>query len=119
MFSSQEALASATAYSNFKREHLGTEAACLAQGVLFQPMVVETTGAWSPEASKVLYQLATASAVKNGRATDTVFQELLQGAAVCVRRANARAALKRAGDEAAIAGNRLHSARSVLNASTT
>ena len=117
--SSQEALASATAYSSSKREHLGTEAACLAQGVLFQPMVVETTGAWSPEASKVLYQLATASAVKNGRTTDTVFQELLQGTAVCVRRANARAALKRAGDEAAMAGNRLHSARAVLAASAT
>ncbi|CAE8636187.1 unnamed protein product [Polarella glacialis] len=38
-------LAAANAYSDHKRAFLGTEAACLAAGVGFQPMVVESTGA--------------------------------------------------------------------------
>ena len=92
-------LAAAIAYSNHKRAYLDTEAACQAVGVVFQPMVVETTGAWSPEASKVLWMLAKAEATRSGRKTETAFNELLQGASVCVRRANARAELKRVGDE--------------------
>jgi hypothetical protein len=92
-------LAAAVAYSNHKRAYLDTEAACQASGVGFQPMVVETTGAWSPEASKVLWLLAKAEATRSGRETETVLNELLQGAAVCVRRANARAELKRADDD--------------------
>ena len=62
-------------------------------------MVVETTGAWSPEASKVLWMLAKAEATRSGRKTETAFNELLQGASVRVRRASARAELKRAGDD--------------------
>jgi len=115
--SALETLASAKAFSNYKREYLDTQAACRAHGELFQPMGVETTGTWTPEAFKVLYQLATGSAVMSDRDTDTVFQELLQGAAVCIRSANARAAPRRAGDKVPVAGNRLHSARAVLAAS--
>ena len=33
---------------------LGT-AACTAQGIHFAPLVVETTGAWAPEAAKIVY----------------------------------------------------------------
>ncbi|CAE8721897.1 unnamed protein product [Polarella glacialis] len=91
--------AAANAYSDHKRAFLGTEAACLAAGVGFQPMVVESTGAWSTEAAAVLWQLAKVSAARSGREAKTVHKELLQGAAVCVRRANARAELKRASDE--------------------
>ena len=61
------------------------------------PMVVETTGAWSKEATKVLGQLAAAAAPILGKSAESLYQELLQGASVRIRRANARAALRRAG----------------------
>ena len=40
-----EASAAAKEYSNRKQEYLDTDRVCLEHGVLFQPMVVETTGA--------------------------------------------------------------------------
>ena len=93
----REALAAATAYSQQKRDHANTEADCTAAGVTFLPMVAETTGAWAPEALLVLKQLAKAAAIKLGRDAAVVTKELLQGTAVTIRRANARAHLRRFG----------------------
>ena len=95
----ETALAAATAYSDKKREHLNTEALCREAGVTFVPMVVETTGAWAPEAMKVLRRIAAATAAATGRDAAAIRQEMLQGAAVYVRRANARAELRRARDD--------------------
>ena len=59
--------AAATDYSDWKREHQGTEDLCHAVGVTFVPMVAETTGAWAPEAMAVFRHIASATSAASGR----------------------------------------------------
>ena len=84
--------AAAAAYSEHKRKHLDTEAVCRAQNVHFLSLVVETTGAWAPEAAKALSRIGRASAFHGFGAGSTT---LLQEACVVVRSWRARAALRR------------------------
>ena len=84
--------AAAAAYSEHKRKHLDTEAVCRAQNVHFLPLVVETTGAWAPEAAKALSRIGRASALHGFGAGSAT---LLQEACVVVRSWRARAALRR------------------------
>jgi len=91
----KEPLAAASEYCDTKRSHEGTEAECAAAGVAFLPMVAETTGAWATESLSVLRQLAKAVASRQGRVASTVSKEMLQGLSVTIRRANARAHLRR------------------------
>jgi 3-deoxy-D-arabino-heptulosonate 7-phosphate (DAHP) synthase len=90
-------LAAAADYDAKKRSFLDTERLCQTQGVTFLPMVMETTGAWSQEAAKVLFLIAKAVGVRTGRTAKEELQLILQASAVCVRRANARACLRRRG----------------------
>ena len=89
------ALHAAKAYSDHKRSYQNTAQLCEAQGIVFRPMVCETSGAWAPEATALLKQLATAAAGRLGQPTGTLYRELLQRTSVAVRLANARAHLKR------------------------
>ena len=91
----REALHAASSYSETKRAHLNTATACAAQGVTFLPMVCETSGAWAPEASAILKQLARKAAARDGRRASEHYRALLQRLAVKVRTANARAHLRR------------------------
>jgi len=91
-------LAAAVAYEQLKKTHLGTEAACLANGIQFIPMVAESTGAWAPTAAKVLRRIAHGAATSTGRSADDIHSEMLQSLSVTIRRANARAVLKRLPD---------------------
>ena len=91
------ALAAATEYCNTKRSFENTGAECEAAGVTFIPMVAETTGAWAPESLAVWKQLASAAAIREGKDTDKVLQEMLQSLSVTIRRANAQASLRRSG----------------------
>ena len=93
-----EPLAAATAYTSRKKLFMNTAEVCRTQGVEFLPMVVETPGAWAPEATKALKKVAAAAAATTGRTEEQLWQELLQGLAVCVRRSNARAVLRRKAD---------------------
>ncbi|CAE8633081.1 unnamed protein product [Polarella glacialis] len=77
-------------------------------------MVIETTGALSEDATSVLLLMAKAMAVRSGRAAKEELQELLQSAAVSVRRANARACLRRRGEDVSSIGAALLSAQDVL-----
>ena len=95
----EKPLAAASDYVVKKREHLDSQALCEAQGIAFLPMVVESTGAWAPESAKVVYQLASAVATATGKDVKEVHRELLEGAAGSVRKARAKAVLKRAGHE--------------------
>ena len=88
-------LAAAKAYSQSKRDHQGTQDACDAQGIRFQPMVCETSGAWSTEALEVLQLIAKAAASHTGSDHKTLLQGTLQRCAAVVRKANARAHFKR------------------------
>ncbi|CAE8594402.1 unnamed protein product [Polarella glacialis] len=91
------ALRASISYSETKRARLNTAAACAAQGVTFLPTVCETSGAWAPEASAVLKQVARQAAARAGRPASELYRSLLQRLSVAVRTANARAHLKRVG----------------------
>lgn len=52
----------AEAYTAFKRRHLATADVCAAQQVVFL-LVIETTGAWAPEAAKALDYISRAVVV--------------------------------------------------------
>ena len=93
----KEALDVAKAYSGVKRMHFCTADLCGASGIHFQPLVCESTGAWSPEAFTVLHQLAQAASVHSAKDFNVVLAELLQRLSVTVRRAQARALLRRLG----------------------
>ncbi len=91
----REALHAAISYSETKRAHLNTATAYEAQGVTFLPMVCETSGAWAPEASAILKQLARKAANRDSRPASEHYRALLQRLAVKVRTANAWAHLRR------------------------
>jgi len=79
----------AEAYGAYKRRHLDTADACADQHVTFLPMVIETTGAWAPEAAQALAHISRAAGGGAGGPT------LLQEACVLVRSWRGRAALRR------------------------
>ena len=87
-------LAAAIEYTQAKRDHLGTQAACETQGVRFQPMVCETSGAWAPEALEVLQLICKAAASIMGPHHGELLQDTLTRCAASNRRANARAHFK-------------------------
>jgi hypothetical protein len=89
--------AAASAYASHKRSHLQTEEECAAQGVAFLPLVAETSGGWGADGLKVLRRLAKASAAKAGGDESAAVGQLLQRLCVTIRRAKARAVLRRAG----------------------
>ena len=97
----QSALAAATAYSRNKEQHLGTAAACTAQGVRFHPLVVEATGAWSREAATILTLISRAVAAREGEPASLVQARFLQELSVVVRSHRARAVLRRRSELAA------------------
>ena len=90
------ALTGATEYCDAKRSYRHTQAECDSAGMTFLPMVAaETSGAWPPESLAVWKQLATATAVRQGRDAAAVLREMLQSLSVSIRRANAKACLRR------------------------
>jgi hypothetical protein len=93
----REALFAAKAYSETKRNHHNTATDCDNQGVAFVPMVAESSGAWSPEASLVFKHLAKKAASRNGGDVSKIYRSFLQKLAVTIRSANARAHLRRMG----------------------
>ena len=90
-----EDLAAATAYSHTKRLHANTEAECEAAGLVFIPMVAETTGAWSSEALAELKRIAKTAAKRSAQDPSLALHGLLESTSICIRRANARAHLAR------------------------
>ena len=68
---------------------------CSEQGVHFQPMVAETTGAWDKTASHVLHIVAAAVAAREGGAVADLYSRLLQELSITTRRFRAQAALRR------------------------
>ena len=87
--------AAAAAYAHHKETYLATAQTCERQGILFLPMVVETTGNWDARAYKVLRHIAQGVASRTGTDHATTLSTLLQEAKVVVRGFRARAALRR------------------------
>ena len=93
--SSNAAGAAATEYAQRKRSHMQTEADCSRQGILFVPMVAETTGGWDPSALQVWKAIARAEGVRTGQRACAILERHLQSLSVAIRRAAALAVLRR------------------------
>lgn len=92
----------AAAYADVKRRHLDTATVCEQHGVAFVPLVVETTGAWAPEAGKILHQLSRAADLRHGGSGQPWgAATLLEEVSVLVRTWRARATLRRRAELAA------------------
>ena len=86
-----------SSYEEYKRTHLGTGAACEAQGFTFTPMVFEANGgSWSGLARRTLSWVARHVAAARLEDPDKVSLRMAQRISVCLHRENARAILKRA-----------------------
>ena len=87
--------AAATQHEGAKRMFLNTAAVCTAQGINFTPLVAETSGGWGPSGLKTISKLANRTALISEQSASMVFSQFLEGFCVAIRRANARAVLKR------------------------
>ena len=87
--------AAAAAYEAFKREHLNTAADCQAQGMAFIPMIAEPSGGWGKSAICTLKAISRAAAAHSDRSSDSILSEQLQLLSANIRRAKARAVLRR------------------------
>ena len=87
--------AAAAQYEDIKRGFLNTASACDSQGIGFLPLVAETSGGWGPTGLKTISKLAKRISLISGQSASLVFSQSLEGLCVAIRRANARAVLKR------------------------
>ena len=88
----------AVAYESRKRSYLQTEEECRQQGILFVPLVAESSGGWGPSALAAFRKMAKRAAGRSGLATpaQAVLPRFLEQLCVSVRSAKARAVLRRA-----------------------
>ena len=63
--------------------------ACRAQGIFFQPLVVETFGGWDARAVDFLKKIATQSAHRWGKASSLEIKLFFQKLSVALQRGNA------------------------------
>ena len=84
----------AVAYVVYKRGYLGTAEDCEGQGMDFIPIVAETSGGWGPSAICTFKALAKCI-LSEHESTETPLQQHLQRTCTAIRRANARAVLRR------------------------
>jgi hypothetical protein len=91
----QQTGAAAAAYARHKESFLNTAQTCEDAGVVFVPMVVESTGEWDSGAAIVLKHIARAVAARQGEEPGPLHAALLQELCVTVRSYRARAALRR------------------------
>ena len=96
--SSTRYLAASTDYAHHKRTYLDTENQCQRSGVMFLPMVAETTGAWSAEALGMLKMICKSRSHWSGTPENELMQGLLRELSVAIRSSNARATLRRVGE---------------------
>ena len=77
--------AAAAAYARHKEQHLNTARACEAHGVVFVPMVLESTGTWDSGAAIVIKHVARAVAARGGEEPQHLHAALLQELCVVAR----------------------------------
>ena len=106
----------AASYEITKIQHLNTAAECQRQGVLFVPVVAETSGGWGLSGMQVLRRIAKSTAHLTGQDPDLVLGQHLQVLCVAIRSANARAVLRRGCEPEGVGGNAQAAAASVLEA---
>ena len=79
-------------------------------------LVAEASGAWAPDAARFLAKLSRTVARRSERITAEVHKELLERLSVIIRRAHARALLRRVALEEDDATDVRGTARAVLHA---
>ena len=87
--------AAARAYEITKRGHLDTAAECNRQGFAFIPMIAETSGGWGPSGVCAIKALSRAAAHRSGAEPSAFLAARLQRLSNVIRRASARAILRR------------------------
>ena len=95
---------------------MATEAECTAQGIQFVPVVAETSGGWGPTGVDTLQRLAKAKARRTGEETGKVLSQFLEVLSVAIRAANAKAVLRRMGDDTSGAAAAIQRAADTLAA---
>ena len=105
----------APAYEETKKSHLDTAAVCAAQGLTFVPLVAEPSGGWGPTGVTTLKRLARAVDLKTGEPAGSARVRIFQQLSVALRRASARAILRRQADETSVEPPCLASARLLLD----
>ena len=75
---------------------------CRAQGIAFQPLVVETFGGWDPDALKVLKDMARQSARRWGKNNSEEIKFFFQRLSVSLQRGNASLLIERDVDSATV-----------------
>ena len=75
---------------------------CRAQGIAFQPLVVETFGGWDSEAVKFLKDLARQSARRWGKTNSEEIKFFFQRLSVSLQRGNAALLIERDADSASV-----------------
>jgi hypothetical protein len=111
---SQTSGAAATLYETHKRAHLNTEVECAQQGVIFIPLVAETSGGWGPTGFATLRKLAKVAGQRLGKDEEASLSQLLERLSVAIRSAQARAVLRRAGGSDVLAEDPLETAATAL-----
>jgi len=100
-------------YEVIKRNHLDTERESAQQGISFVPMIAGPSGCWGPQAVKTLTAIARVTALK----TDgPILGQMFQALCITIRRASARAVLRRRPTDVALAVQRapFEAARALL-----
>jgi hypothetical protein len=87
--------AAANQYEITKKLHLNTENLCRDQGISFIPLVAETSGGWGPSGLKTITKLAKRMSLTSEQPASLMVSQLLESLCTAIRRANARAVLKR------------------------
>ena len=85
----------ASEYDVKKRLHLGTEQQCIDQGIDFLPVVAERSGGWGKSALQTFSKITKIAARCSVEPSGEIFSNLLEKLSVAIRRAKARAILKR------------------------
>ena len=78
---------------------LGTDDDCRAQGIAFIPMIAETSGGWGPAAMCTIKRIAKAAAIRADLDPGKVLAAHLASLCTVIRRANARAVLRRSPED--------------------
>ena len=113
---SKEVGAAAKLDENHKRQYLDTESQYSQQGISFLPVVAERSGGWGPSGLKVLRQFARKAEASDGKAASVHTRNYLEGLCVALRRAAARAVLKRRTGKNMEVPNAQDTARTMLSA---
>ena len=111
---SQSSGAAAGLYEEHKRSYLNTAAECAEQGVLFIPLVAESSGGWGTAGFTTLHKLAKVSGQRWGKDVEASLSHLLERLSVAIRSAQARAVLRRAGGVDDLGENPLDAAATAL-----